>query len=619
MTLQRPRGREGRTQLRILVAGFASAALLVGAVAPALAASPVRQAAAVPGIRKAQVKITKFTSTAKLAPVGAVTIGAPARDEVKTKIEDKGNPKQSGRYRNPTGALLSIPVVPALPVVAPSVLTGRSGAVGSDGISGAEMRYATPDGSRWNYSLEPPDMALCVGNGFVVQGVNGAIQVRNTNGVALTSVTPFNAFLGIPKEYPTGPSTGDPVCRFDPATGRFFMSQYLIWYGNMSVLAVSNSGDPTGTWTVWFSGDAGNVTLSGCNWDCFGDYPQLGIDQNGVWLTFNEFSDTTWMFTGTSILGLSKRGLTERNWLPWAPPYADAWGLEYTAGNDYPWTLQPASTPSGGYDWSSGGTQYFMATRDPDGTRDNVINVWAITNTNSLNLVFGTGYPSDPQRVGLTGQTYACECQYSAPANGASQMQGPIPYANSTGHYLVPRLNTNDDRMHPVVYSGGMLWTAATSVMQVGNSVMPTTGIAWWTVNVGTFGGMLVAGIRGQGYIGVKNSYLWFPAVAVSNSVRGVVAMTFSGPDRYPSVAYAQFNPYTGASEVRVAAAGVLPADGFTAWPPYARYGTERWGDYSAAATDERGNVWFAVEYVGPKPRAAFINWGTWVGTVYPY
>jgi hypothetical protein len=132
----------------------------------------------------------------------------------------------------------------------------------------------------------------------------------------------------------------------------------------------------------------------------------------------------------------------------------------------------------------------------------------------------------------------------------------------------------------------------------------------------------LSARINGQGYIGVKNSFLWFPAVAVSGGDHGFVAMTFSGPNRYPSVAYAQFGPKSGAGVVRVAAAGVAPADGFAGYPPASRNGTERWGDYSAAATDERGRVWFAAEIVRKDAldpdRALNVNWGTYIGMVRP-
>jgi hypothetical protein len=286
----------------------------------------------------------------------------------------------------------------------------------------------------------------------------------------------------------------------------------------------------------------------------------------------------------------------------------------------------PAVTPSGGYDPSSGGTQYFMSTRDMYGTRDNVLDVWAITGTNSLNLAT-PGWPN-LTRVQLTGQTYACECISGPPAGGAKQKYGPHPLGEGLidpgiSNQPMARLDTNDDRMHQVVYSQGMLWGAAGTVMDVaGNTSGPTVGVAWWTVRVGTLAGVLTAGIAGQGYIGVKDSYLWFPAVAVSSAVRGVVAMSFSSPNRWPSLAYAQFDPFMGASTVRVAANGTAAADGFTAYPPYTRNGAERWGDYNAAATDEAGNVWFAGEYVGKDStlpsRAAFLNWGTYIGVTYP-
>lgn len=632
MTLQRPRGLASRRDVRFLTAGFASAALLVGMVAPAFAASPVRSAAASTpqGVKTAQVKFTKVTASATMAPVSTVTIGPKATDEFRRAKPNKTIQPKKGYYTPGAGASLLLPIVPSLPVVAPSQLSGRSGAVGRDGISGTEMRYASPDGTRWNYSLEPPDMALCVGNGFVIQGVNGAIQVFNTAGVALSGVTPMNYFIGYPKEFRFGPGVGDPRCQYDPQTQRFFVTLYAFpgLYNQFgSILAMSNSSNPLGTWSVFELPDAGNFTLPDCVFSCFPDYPQLGLDSNAVWLTNNEFdfgNPGGAPYAGATIWGISKRVLIDS-----AGTFllGDVWGLGFQDGVPLAFTVQPSVTPSGGYDTSSGGTQWFMATRDMDGTRDNVVDVWAITGTNQLNLTSGF-FPSI-NRVQLRTQTYACDCIFGSPAGGAKQKYGPYPLGQAGSYPIapnqaLPRLDTNDDRMHQVIYSSGMLWGAASTVMNVvGNTAGPTVGVAWFTVRAATFVGMPLASVAGQGYIGVKNSYLWFPAVAVSNAVRGVVAMTFSGPDRYPSVAYAQFDPFMGASAVRVAAAGTFPADGFTAYAPYTRNGSERWGDYNAAATDEAGNVWFAAEYVGkngsPYDRAAFLNWGTWFGSTYPY
>ncbi len=423
---------------------------------------------------------------------------------------------------------------------------------------------------------------------------------------------------------------GDPRCQYDPQTNRFFMTWYI--YGGMSVLfgtivAVSNSSNPLGSWSVFEVPDGGDYVLPDCAYACFPDYPQMGLDGNALWIANNEFdfgNPSGANFAGVTIWGVSKRALIDSRG---TFLYADLWGLGFAGGEPLAFTVMPAVTPSGGYDPSSGGTQYFMATRDMYGSRDNVVDVWAMTGTNSLNLAT-PGWPS-LTRVQLTGQAYACECVSGPPAGGAKQKYGPHPLgeglrstpASAASRWRgSTRTTTGCTRS---IYSQGMLWGAAGTVMDVaGNTTGPTVGVAWWTVRVGTLAGMLTAGIAGQGYIGVKDSYLWFPAVAVSSAVRGVVAMSFSSPNRWPSVAYAQFDPFMGASTVRVAANGTAAADGFTAYPPYTRNGTERWGDYNAAATDEAGNVWFAAEYIGKDStlpnRAAFLNWGTYIGVTYP-
>jgi hypothetical protein len=45
---------------------------------------------------------------------------------------------------------------------------------------------------------------------------------------------------------------------------------------------------------------------------------------------------------------------------------------------------------------------------------------------------------------------------------------------------------------------------------------------------------------------------------------------------------------------------------------------SSRWGDYSSAAVDEAGNLWFAVEYVPNLPRTLLANWGTLIGKITP-
>jgi len=97
--------------------------------------------------------------------------------------------------------------------------------------------------------------------------------------------------------------------------------------------------------------------------------------------------------------------------------------------------------------------------------------------------------------------------------------------------------------------------------------------------------------------------------------------MTFTlvGPDFFPSAAYTKIDLATGPGDVHVSGQGAGPEDGFTG---YAFFGSTnrvaRWGDYSAAVADEAGNIWLAAEYITPRPRTFFANWGTFVTKVAP-
>ena len=65
-----------------------------------------------------------------------------------------------------------------------------------DGLNHFDQRFGSSSGNN-QFSLEPPDQGLCVGNGFVVEAVNSVISVWDTNGNALTGVQDLNTFFGL--------------------------------------------------------------------------------------------------------------------------------------------------------------------------------------------------------------------------------------------------------------------------------------------------------------------------------------------------------------------------------------------------------------------------------------
>jgi len=91
-----------------------------------------------------------------------------------------------------------------------------------DGIDHFDSR--TADGGN-QFSGEPPDQGLCVGNGKVFESVNSAVRVYNKNGTA-HGVTSLNRFYGLASSFvrpsgPFGPDVFDPSCVFDPQTKTF--------------------------------------------------------------------------------------------------------------------------------------------------------------------------------------------------------------------------------------------------------------------------------------------------------------------------------------------------------------------------------------------------------------
>ena len=151
------------------------------------------------------------------------------------------------------------------PTVASSVVASSNpDVVGSAvGLTHRDQRLANGGNQ---FSLEPPDQGLCVGGGFVVEAVNSVIRVRNsTTGAALTGAGDLSSFFGYPAAINRttgafGPDVIDPVCHFDPDNNRFVVVITTLhrvgttaeFNGKNTIdLAVSNTGDPTGAWTVY--------------------------------------------------------------------------------------------------------------------------------------------------------------------------------------------------------------------------------------------------------------------------------------------------------------------------------------------------------------------------------
>jgi hypothetical protein len=280
--------------------------------------------------------------------------------------------------------------------------------------------------------------------------------------------------------------------------------------------------------------------------------------------------------------------------------------------------LQPATTPPGAaYENGNNGTEYFMSALDFAAGLDNRIALWALTGTNTL---------SSPTPAVVLRYTIVTSEVYGQPP-AMQQKDGLLPLAEliragafgKPASEHLPLIESNDDRMQQTVFAAGKLWCALNTVVKPANGPV-RAGIAWFVVTPSSTGNTLTARMSNQGYISVNGNNVAFPATAVNTAGRditgrGIIGFTLVGPDYYPSAAYVTLDA-NGSSDVFIAKPGLASDDGFTGYVTLGNSRVGRWGDYSAASSDESGNVWFATEYIPGGERTVLANWGTYIAEV---
>ncbi len=515
-----------------------------------------------------------------------------------------------------------------------------------DGINHFQQRFVAAGGNQ--FSIEPPDQGLCVGNGFVLETVNDTLRIFDTAGNPVSAPTGLNSFYGYapaidrtksPLQF--GPSITDPSCLFDTQTQRWFhvvltLDRANIFTQNLSGanhldIAVSVTADPTGDWNIYSlpvqnDGTQGtpdhHCTLgrNPAHGPCLGDYPHIGADANGFYITTNEFNLVSPGFRGAQIYALSKGQLAAG-----APAVnvvqfdtADT-SLGVQLDGTPGFTVWPATSTGNQFEGSHGGTEYFLSSEAvfQDEGVDNRLRLWAVSNTNSLNTLPALGISASVVNT----------IPYAIPGR-SNQKAGDVPLAQCLSDSLLqvtptlkgcwrlvvggngPFPNTeklvdsNDSRMQQVVLANGKLWAALDTGLIIDGDTAPRAGIAFFVINPHS------GNAEQQGYAGTVGNNLTYPALAVTQSGRGVMAFTVLGNDHYPSAGYAGVDDKIGVGDIHVAGEGVGPDDGFTGYNPVASNGRRpRWGDYGAAASD--GNsIWIASEYVNQT-----CNFNTFIAT----
>src|SRR5439155_4408678 len=395
------------------------------------------------------------------------------------------------------------------------------------GLNHYQQRYAR---SGNQFSLEPPDQGMCVGNGYVVEATNDVLNVYDTSG---NSVLPDNTATNIVAGFPRnvnhavdlnslygytpainrttgvrGEFVTDPSCIYDAQTQRFFVvvlsldshvpgpCQGVFSCVNHLDLAVSQTNDPTGSWNIYKI----DVTNDGTNTGgvnpgpYLGDYPHIGADANGFYVTTNAYPWHANGFSGAQIYAFSKAQLAAGA-ASVTVQHLDTSGkvnAPSDAGSTQPgFTLWPSQSPgTSQFSLANNGTEYFLSSNAADeaqkpvsgaaGTRtSNQLIVWTLTNTASLNtaspaaslsnkiLTVGQyGVPPKQQQPGSgSAPTTDVPQGYCINDTTTSTIAGVgcwrLLFGGEPAHNeVISRPDSNDTRMQQVMYANGKLWGA---------------------------------------------------------------------------------------------------------------------------------------------------------------
>lgn len=611
---------------------------------PGLAASPASHAAAITVQKVGSFQVSAgSTSSSELRP--------PGSDDVAATTKAVANRSPHSRAKLTQG-----PPPPSgiVPTQTSAVTLGESG---TEGLTHFDQRTAD-GGNQW--SLVPPDQGLCTNGTQVVEVVNTALQVYDTNGKALMSEPQsLNQLYWGDHEVVRGPplvasvhQMGDPSCVYDAGSHRYFLTVYDAVSdsaGNPTGpsfidIAVSPRGTALGTWQHYQldttdDGTDGTPNHTICDGDaggCFGDYPHLGTDANGLYITTNEYPTFGDGSGAAQVYGIAKSALVAGTAKVPAVQF-DTTGADLNQGTYYNgFTLAPALSNGTDYDTADKGTMYFLSSDawagDNPFVSDQIL-VWSLTNTSAL--------ARNPTAVSLTHSTVPVNAYYPPPAS--DQRPGSVPLADCLNVTSCAKValgtpdryketeyafDSSDSRMLQSAYADGLLWGALDTAVDVSTAggTVTKAGVAYYVVDPSTMTAI------NQGTVAAQNANnISFPAVGVTSAGKAVMALTLVGQDYFPSAAYVTFDSSSAASDITVVGAGQSPDDDFSGYRGFG-YDRPRWGDYGAAAVSG-DTVWIASEYIaqqrcslaqfestsftcGNNQRTVLANWATHIAAV---
>ena len=393
----------------------------------------------------------------------------------------------------------------------------------------------------------PPDPTLAVGPNHVILCANGfpsTFRIYDKEGNLLKEIGADDWWADVsPGE------TGDPQVIYDPFEGRWILSWlYVNNVNNTSatLISYSDDDDPLGTWYVYsFPNDGG-----------WGDYPQLGFDDEAIYINTRQFSWTGHL-DYMNIRVISKTDLYSGN--GGKIKYKDLWDIRIPGAGSTGSVLDNIHPT---YSYTSGDEGYHF---------------WANYTSANFYCLFQVINPtSDYPR--LRGAVIPVETYGLTP--DANQLGGGTPLIQSGGSVC---------RTSPIVRDGALFMTHS-----IANSTDPDyASVKYVILDLNTLN------IIDQAEFGAVGYYYIYPTLAIDQNYNIAITFSRSADDEYIGAYYS--------SKYYLDPAGLSPSRSFAEGKSnYVKTGSDttrnRWGDYMGIYLDPANDfdIWMHTEYAAP-------------------
>jgi len=300
----------------------------------------------------------------------------------------------------------------------------------------------------------PPDTCGAIGPNHFVEAINSIFAIYTKSNGSPVSVTSLGSFL------PGG--SGDPRVLFDQQSNRWIVIDSD--FSSRIYLAVSTSTDPTGSWFK-----TSFVASGGSDAGFFPDYPTLGVDANGIYISAYMAG------RGMSIFILDKA--------PLVAPSPSLGTVTAFRGLPFERAIQPTHT------YGNPGGEYFISAVGTNALRVRRFNPPMTSPTLVFEVDLSVATFFDPPDV---------------PAMGSSTP-----------------LDSVDARLINAVYRDGFIWTTHTI------DVDGRAAVRWYQVNINAFT------IAQSGTISDPVRGYFFPSIAITPNQDAAIGFSGSSASQF--------------------------------------------------------------------------------------